>query len=133
MTGTGSDDTRTQGVEETHGESHASMSDRNSRRKSHVDTSAEFPQVRKSRGSEEKVTRPLPRKVTFSGLSIGRPERDTERGEINKTPTAEDGPEPIGAIAERVLTDLAPHRRDAIRRLARAHTTSPLYRKEQQP
>ena len=120
---------------ESHGESHASMSDRKSRRKSRVDTSAEFPQVRKSRGAEEKVTRPLPRKVTFSGLSIGRPERDTERGEINKNPTAPGDPEPVGPIAEQVLTDLAAGRdpltarqHTALQRLARAHQP-----KEQKP
>ena len=97
----------TQRPQESHTESHASMSDRKSHGKSHVDTSAEFPQVRKSRADSQKVTRPLPRKVTFSGLSIGRPERDTERGEINKTTPEPGEPEPVGAIAERVLTDLA--------------------------
>jgi hypothetical protein len=40
-----------------------------------------------------------------------------------------DDPEPIGAIAERVLDDLAARRREALTRLARAHR--PADRKDQ--
>lgn len=136
MSDTSSDVSGTHGVEESHGESHTSISGRKSRRKSHVDALDASPQVRKSRGAEEKVTRPLPRKVTFSGLPLGRPERDTERGEINKNP----GPEPVGPIAEKVLDrlaaqpadeDLTARRREALDRLRRAHTTNPLTRRKQ--
>ena len=123
MSDTASDMPGTQGAKKSHGESHASMSGQKSRRKSHIDTSDAFPQVRKSRGPEEKVTRPLPRKVTFSGLSLERPERDTERGEINKNPTAA---EPADTTAD----DLAARQTTALDRLRRAHATSPIYRKD---
>ncbi|WP_422744287.1 hypothetical protein ACN27B_08555 [Micromonospora sp. WMMD754] len=115
MTDTGSDMTGAERGEETHAETHTALSGENSRGKSRVDTSAEFAQVRNSHAPSQKLTRPLPRKLTFSGLSIGRPEREPERGEINKTTE----PEPVGAIAERVLDDLAARQREALNRLRR--------------
>ncbi|MFE7868820.1 hypothetical protein ACFUYE_00510 [Micromonospora humida] len=121
MTDTSSEIPSTESAEESHGESHASMSDRKSRRKSRVDTTAAFPQVTKSRDAGEKVTPPLPRKVTFSALSLGRAERDSERGEINNNPTRDPADD-----------DLAARRRAALGRLVRAHHTGPLT-KEQKP
>lgn len=81
------------------------MSDRKSREKSRVDPSETFPQVKKSRGPVEKVTRTLPRKVTFSGLSLGRPERDFREGTQD----------------QETESDPAALRREALARLARAH------------
>lgn len=118
MTDTSRDRPRTESAEESHGESHTSMSDPKSRRKSHVDTSAEFAQVTKSRGAEEKVTPPLPRKVTFSALSLGRAERDPERGEINNNPPADAAPDPADDT-------LAARQREALNRLRRQ---TPAYR-----
>lgn len=39
--------------------------------------------------------------------------------------TEQPGPEPVGAIAERVLTDLAARQAEALNRLARAHKEKP--------
>ncbi|WP_435233338.1 hypothetical protein [Micromonospora aurantiaca (nom. illeg.)] len=128
MTDTGSDMTGAERVEETHAETHTALPDENSRGKSRIDTSAEFAQVRNSRAASQKLTRPLPRKLTFSGLSIGRPEREPERGEINKTPSAPatTEPEPVGPLAAKYLDhlaartddeDLAARRRDILDRL----------------
>ena len=45
-----------------------------------------------------------------------------------------DGPEPVGAIAARILAGLATRQRDALARLARAHQHHPLlHRREEQP
>ena len=134
MTDTGSDMTGAERGEETHAETHTALSGENSRGKSRIDTSAEFAQVRNSRAPSQKLTRPLPRKLTFSGLSIGRPEREPERGEINKNTPAE--PERIGPLAAKYLDrlaaqaadpDLAARQRAALDRLRRPLT------KEQQP
>lgn len=119
MTGTASDRPRTDGEISTHGRSHTAPPERKARTKARVDPTDASPQARKSHPYSREVTSPLPRNVTFSGLSIGRPERDTERGEINKNTPAENGPEPVGAIAERVLDDLAARRREALNRLRR--------------
>ena len=119
----------THGEQESHGESHASMSDGKSRRKSRVDTSTEFPQVRKSRGAEEKVTRPLPRKVTFSALSLRRAERDPRGGRDQQNTPAAAEPEPVGPLDEQLPDDLAARQAAALRRLHRANTTNPLVRK----
>lgn len=110
MTDTGSDMTGAERVEETHAETHTALLDENSRGKSRIDTSAEFAQVRNSRAASQKLTRPLPRKLTFSGLSIGRPEREPERGEINKNAPAE--PEPVGPLAAKYLDHLAAQQAD---------------------
>lgn len=111
MTDTGSDMTGAGRDKETHAETHTAPSDQNSQEKSRVDTSAEFSQVTNSHAASHKLTRPLPRKLTFSGLSIGRPEREARDGEINKTPNREADPEPDD--------DLAARRREALNRLRR--------------
>lgn len=51
---------------------------------------------------------------------------DAEAGSADAT-----DPEPIGAIGERVLDDLAARRAEALTRLTRAHHASPLLRKDQ--
>lgn len=119
MTDTASSAKATHGGEESHGESHASMSDRKSRRKSRVDPSDASPQVTKSRGTKEKVTRPLPRKVTFSALSLGRAERDPERGEINNKPPTDAAPDPTEEPPTTADDDLAARQREALNRLRR--------------
>lgn len=131
MTNTSSNEPRTVSAEESHGESHASMSDRKSRRKSRVDTTSEFMQVRKSHEPAQEVTRPLPRKVTFSGLPLGRPERDSERGEINKNPVRDGDPEPVGPLAEALLDDLAARQAEALNRLRRQQPA--IRRRKDQP
>lgn len=131
MTTTDGDFTGAHGPEESHGESHASMSDQKSRGKSRVDTHTEFPQVRKSRAAEEKVTAPLPRKVTFSALSLRGP-NVTREGEGDQKPNpAPADPEPVADIAERVLDDLAARQRTALDRLRR-QTPAIRTRKDQQ-
>jgi len=50
------------------------------------------------------------------------------RAEINNAETNE--PEHAADIAERVLDDLAARQATALDRLRRAHTTSPIYRKD---
>jgi hypothetical protein len=127
MTDTTSGRPMTEGEISSHGESHTSMSGRKSRGMSRVDPTETFPQVTKSRAQEEKSRTPLPREVTFSALSLGRAERDPERGIDQQNPPREADPEPVAPIAERVLDDLAARRREALNRLRRAHgrTTPP--------
>jgi hypothetical protein len=110
--------------------------ERKARGKARIDPTDVSPQVRKSHAPDQKSHAPLPRDVTFSGLSIGRPERDTERGEINKNTPAE--PERIGPLAAKYLDhlaaqaadpDLAARQAAVLDRLRRPLT----HNKEQQP
>ncbi|MDM4721138.1 hypothetical protein QTQ03_16595 [Micromonospora sp. WMMA1363] len=121
MTDTGSNDATTQGEKRSHRERHASISDRNARTKARIDTSDASSQVTKSRGAEKKVTPPLPREVTFSAPSLQGRNVTPRGGEINKNSGRDADPEPVGAIAERVLDDLAARQAEALNRLARAH------------